>query len=384
MTDPVQADTKTIDAWADDPRGPVALHLKQKLIPVEGEGGVFFPPTYAGSSGTEGGYNIDELSDGTKVAQIDSVGSQANRMEPLFKRAKPGRPENPLAKLVPQVDVVVDDGMVVSILDAGHRLGDAIVRASTLRDDAKAAFLRQLEHGDASALARISPTSLVFGAWDSRDTSAKLPRVVQGVIRAWDVDALKRSAQYGPPVDYASLEVFSEEEKAKAEGNTKSPLAQRGFVHVPAVGAPGGIVARGGIFRDVTVNLVALRQLDGEQGQELRRYILGLALVAACEPQDGFLRQGCLLTPDASVKMGWALIERSGERKAVVLDDKKALAYATGAAKAFGVGPDRREEFQRERAKEDLEEQKKKPDKGGASDQGGVGKKSGAKKTARR
>ena len=32
---------------ADDPSGPVALHLKQKLLPVEGEGGVIFPPTYA-------------------------------------------------------------------------------------------------------------------------------------------------------------------------------------------------------------------------------------------------------------------------------------------------------------------------------------------------
>ena len=59
---------------------------KQKLLPVEGEGGVIFPPTYA-----DIGYNIDTLSDGTKVATIDSVGSQANRMEPIFKAAKAGR-----------------------------------------------------------------------------------------------------------------------------------------------------------------------------------------------------------------------------------------------------------------------------------------------------
>ena len=37
----------TINRWADDPNGPVALHLKQKLLPVEGEGAVIFPPTYA-------------------------------------------------------------------------------------------------------------------------------------------------------------------------------------------------------------------------------------------------------------------------------------------------------------------------------------------------
>jgi hypothetical protein len=33
----------------------------RKLVPVEGEGGVIFPPTYA-----DIGYNIDTLSDGTK------------------------------------------------------------------------------------------------------------------------------------------------------------------------------------------------------------------------------------------------------------------------------------------------------------------------------
>jgi CRISPR-associated protein Csb1 len=52
---------ETIDVWADDRNGRVALHLKQKLLPVEGEGAVIFPPTYA-----DIGYNIDILSDGTK------------------------------------------------------------------------------------------------------------------------------------------------------------------------------------------------------------------------------------------------------------------------------------------------------------------------------
>jgi CRISPR-associated protein Csb1 len=81
MTEQLKLTRDEINRWADDPQGSVALHLKQKLVPVEGEGGVIFPPTYA-----DIGYNIDELSDGTKVATIDSVGSQANRMEPIYKR----------------------------------------------------------------------------------------------------------------------------------------------------------------------------------------------------------------------------------------------------------------------------------------------------------
>ena len=92
-----------LDGWASDPNGPVALHMKQRFLPVEGEGGVIFPPTYA-----DVGYNIDILSDGTKVVTIDSVGSEANRIEPIFKVAPDGRPPNPLAALVPQVVIRLD------------------------------------------------------------------------------------------------------------------------------------------------------------------------------------------------------------------------------------------------------------------------------------
>jgi CRISPR-associated protein Csb1 len=345
-----------IDSWANDPRGPVALHLQQKMLPVEGEGAVIFPPTYASGDRPSkyAPYAIDELSDCTLVAQIDSVGAQANRMEPLFRRSPHGQPENPLAALVPQIDIAVDNDLTVSILDAGHRLGDALIRASELADDAKAAFAAWQSRGDASLIGKLAPTTLVFGAWDSRGEQAKLPRIVQSVIRAWDVQPLHRSAQYNPPVDYAALDVFSDDEKQKAEGNAKSPLAQQGFVHVPAVDTHGGIVVRGEIRRDVTVNLVALRHLGGDNGSALRRYVLGLSLVAATEPQDGFLRQGCLLTPDPDQSASWTLVARSGQRTAIDLNSELALAYAKHAAQNFGVGPNRQVAFSKDRAKRDL------------------------------
>jgi CRISPR-associated protein Csb1 len=66
---PVLTD-ELLSKWTDNAAGPVALHLQQKLLPVEGAGGVIFPPTYA-----DIGYNIDTLSDGSRVATIDSVGS---------------------------------------------------------------------------------------------------------------------------------------------------------------------------------------------------------------------------------------------------------------------------------------------------------------------
>jgi len=208
----------------------------------------------------------------------------------------------------------------------------------------------------------------VFGVWDSRDTQAKLPRIVQSVIRAWDVVEIKRSAQYNPPIDYAALDVFSEEEKAKQEGDPKTPLAKRGFVHVPAVGAPGGVVARGPIERDVTVNLVALRRLKGEDGPALRRYVLGLALVAATHTPEAFLRQGCLLTLDPSASGQWKAVARDGQRSPLALTEDIAVAYGERAAKAFGVGSDsnRRVAFRKDFAQDDLKElEKKKPAKKG-------------------
>jgi CRISPR-associated protein Csb1 len=178
------------------------------------------------------------------------------------------------------------------------------------------------------------------------------------------VQPLRRSAQYNPPVNYAELEVFSDEEKQKAEGRTGNPLAERGFVHVPAVDNHGGVVVRGGIFRDVTVNLVALRRLEGDNGEALRRYVLGLSLVAATEPQDGFLRQGCLLTPDFAAPGEWTLVHRTGERIPIALTAVEATDYAMAAAQRFGVGPSRRESFSKDRAKADLPAKEPKKAKG--------------------
>ena len=353
MTEP--RSSGQLDALADHHDGPVALNLRQPLLPVEGPGSVIFPPTYADSplNQRDFGYNIDELSDGTRIATIDSVGSQANRMEAGFLPAAAGDPENPRAGLVPQIDIAYGNEKSVSILEAGHRLGDAVIRSTALKDRAREAFEAFLDRDDVAPLAKLAPTSLVFGVWDSRDTLAKVPRIVQSTIRAEDIDVLTRSAQYNPPLDYAALEVFSDADKEKQQGDPKSPLAKRGFVHVPAVKTHGGIVARGPILRNVTVNLIALRRLDGENGRALRRYILGLSLVAATAPMDGFLRAGCLLTLDPDQNGVWHSVARSGERTPLGLSEEVALSYARGAADAFGVGESCRVPFDKKLAVRD-------------------------------
>lgn len=343
----------TINAWADD-GGPVALHLKQKLLPVEGEGGVIFPPTYA-----DIGYNIDTLSDGTKVALIDSVGSQANRMEPIFKR-------EPYAALVPQIEIELHvkehDGEKYverrSLLDLAHRSADAVVYSCPeLAPCMKDAFRALKQRGDAGPLCALAPTSLVFGFWDSRgDSGEKHPRLVRSVVRAWNVQSLHAAAQFNSvwkTLDETQQNELEKEAKAK---NTK--LSEKGFADAPSTfrktrvtqyhnESPnpearvlGGILASAPIERDVTVNLVALRAIngaDGEKTKDVRRYLLALTLIAATAEIDLFLREGCHLRYADDDR--WNAIPRRGEIKPVDLSSEDAqktlFDYAKEAVKPF-------------------------------------------------
>jgi len=230
--------------------GPAALVIREHLMPAEGKEGVLFPATFASSQdGTfRGGYNIDKFPDGTNVCLIDSVGSQANRIEPLFAGSK-------YSGLVPQVVIRAGDKRV-NLLEAGHRAADAIVRCSALQEELRNAF-KAVQNGDVEPLCRIAPTSVIFGVWDSRDTQAKLPRLIASTIRAFDVRPLTRSAQYIPATDYIANGLLAE----PADKTTKDAYAERGFVHVPSSGSHGGIIATGDIRRDASLHLAALRLL---------------------------------------------------------------------------------------------------------------------------
>jgi len=246
--------------------GPAALRIREYLMPVEGEDGVLFPPTFAASEDNKfpGGYNIDTFPDGTNICIIDTVGSQANRIEPLFS-------EENYASLVPQVIIIAGEKKI-NLLEAGHRAGDAIVRCSELQKELKEAFNRVL-NGDAESLAKIAPTSLVFGVWDSRDTQAKLPRLLASTIRAYNVRKLTRSAQYVPAVEYVKVQMLDE----PPDDKVKKAYSKRGFIHVPASNTHGGVIATGGIRREAALHLAALRTLkasDSEKTRALRRYIL--------------------------------------------------------------------------------------------------------------
>lgn len=332
--------------------GPAALVIREQLMPVEGSDSVLFPATFAEGDGFPGGYNIDTDASGRSVCLVDSVGSQANRIEPLFKREK-------YRHLVPQIVIQAGDHEV-NLLDVGHRAGDALLRCSPLQDKIEAVFKASIK-GDVEPLARIAPTSLVFGVWNSRGQKGnqdKRPRLISSCIRAFNVRRLTRGAVYVPPLDYSALDVFSDEDRAKAESNNKSPLAQRGFVHNPVPPAHGGVIADGGIRRDASLSLAALRHLHcGDNAAStlaLRRYILGLSMVAFTATAETYLRQGCNLVLEPEHKREFVEVFYDGRREPCEVTHEAALAFATKAASEFGIAESQSFRFEKERAKRDV------------------------------
>jgi CRISPR-associated protein Csb1 len=346
--------------------GPAALVLKQWLKPVDG--GVIFPPTYANPSQRKGDppvYNIDRFGEAFKLGKrftkfekahtfmdetrteegkeysvcvIDSIPSQANRIEPAFGRLtdKEGNP----VRLVPNVVITARvDGQDVQInlLEAGHRAADAVVQLSSLRDDITGA-IKARRQGNSTPLAKLAPTSLLFGMWDSRESGEKVPRLINSIIRAYDVLEYKRSSQFNAAIDFEAAGVVP--------GKGDKKLSEVGMDSAPAAFTLGGVEARGGICRTATLNLCTLRDINGktkDDAAKLQRYILGLALVAMTyfDGKTLNLRQGCQLVAEPQKPMTRVAVFADGTEKPFDIDHDSALAFAVEAARQFGVGDDR-------------------------------------------
>jgi len=342
------SDAKLEALLGDSVEAPAAIVLREYLNPVEGKDGVFFPPTFAAAENARdfgGGYNIDDIGNGENICLVDSVGSQANRIEPMFASVR-------YAALVPQL-IVKAGSKSVNLLEAGHRAGDAIVRCTELRQGLHTAF-QALKAGNAAPLAKLAPTSLVFGVWDSRETQAKAPRLLAATIRAFNVVRLTRSAQYNPAIEYVEEGLLDDTQ----DKDTLKTYSERGFRHVPASASHGGVIARGDIRREVTLQLAALRLLRGADDAEtkiLRAYLLGLALVAFTKPAVGFLRQGCNLVLDGERPPEAKVVYPNGKRAPLAIEHEAALHFALQAARAFGVGQNKEVAFDRKLAKDETE-----------------------------
>jgi len=243
-----------------------------------------------------------------------------------------------------------------SIFDLAHRAADAVVQSSPGLSDLIAKAFKSLQDGDAGPLCVLAPTSLVFGVWDSRGESGeKRPRLVRSTIRAWDVEPLHAAAQFNSV--WKTLDREKQQELEKVAKGKEAKLSSAGFNDAPATfrkvsttasrhmtefrnGSPnperrvlGGVIAKGPIERNVTVNLVALRGLQGTNPVEtaaIRKYLLGLSLMAATQDIELFLREGCHLRY-ANKEDVWSEVPRRGEPGSVKMPtDLRSYTVAAG------------------------------------------------------
>jgi CRISPR-associated protein Csb1 len=326
---------KQFDHLIDGSTDVVAVRALEELVSVDG---VVFPPTYAHP--TEEKTSIYQMNDvgSKKSVVIDSVGSAANRAEDLFLK-------DAFLSLIPDATLTIQDaeGKPVETIRAfkcTHHIADSLLINSDHRERIVAA-LKDAFNGNFEPIAKIDPLSCLQGYWASRtDARNRLPRIFSRRIDAYDIDPIRRSAQYEPSFKQDVLIATGVYALAKDFGEKPSLL---GFDSAPSVEQLGGVQVReGGSITSTTIlNLIALQLLkttSPERTTLLRRYILALGLIQFVNPSSGYLRQGCLLVRKEGTTPKIQRFFRSGQVDSMDITPESALAYAQAVAHEFGVG----------------------------------------------
>jgi CRISPR-associated protein Csb1 len=169
-----------------------ALRCRLRLEPAGGPGTKVFPPTYEGGLYALEERRIPGYDRPVRCVLIDSVQSQANRMEEALQQAvDDGRLSLPLVEVdftpyfpgdgQPEDMRLLEPIGRVSSLQAPHRIVDAILRDSVVVEEQRRPFrcsnikqessygrrLREVAAQRATPLFELCPTALLFGMWDS-------------------------------------------------------------------------------------------------------------------------------------------------------------------------------------------------------------------------
>src|SRR5437867_2059200 len=149
-----------------------AFRCLTEYQPVGGPGDKVFPATYEGGQYATEKRRIPDEPEPVFCVLLDSVQSQANRMEMALLEAWE-RQQIPLPVIT--VDFAGHDlpkALHITSLEAPHRIADALLRDSLLdgKPFRKSEFGKRIDDVDtrnATALFELCPTTLVFGMWDS-------------------------------------------------------------------------------------------------------------------------------------------------------------------------------------------------------------------------
>ncbi len=171
--------------------------------PAGGPGDKVFPPTYEGGKYATEERLDPETGETRQCVLLDSVQSQANRMElALLEAHRAGKIGLPLLAAHFDQEELAKKFTVTS-LEAPHRAADALFRDSLLegmifRKSSRGRILDTADVRNAAGLFGLCPTALVFGLWDSTGPrgglGAKFQRAVVSEIVGYNAVAGKKTA----------------------------------------------------------------------------------------------------------------------------------------------------------------------------------------------
>lgn len=382
-------ETITLDRLRDAVENDAAIRRVRHLQPAGGAGDKIFPPTYPGDRRNDPPCHVFERrrisGENVLCVLIDSVQSQANRLEEALSEAR-----NSGALAFPAIAVDFEDTEVgdigrITTLDAPHRVFDAIVRDSELdgvrfKDTDVGRRLIEAKAQNARAVYEISPTALVFGAWNSTGEGgglgAKFPRcIVSEIIGVGVATEIRVDPNTGEVTDKPSgqrtgsridplgirsaVRVFKSldgdwfldppaEKKGKDAPKEVRPSEINHSNIAPSVTPLG--VSVDYALHSVVLSFPALRRLRfaGNAGAKSLADVaahtalaaLGLAAIAAQDRNGYFLRSRCDLVPDPDSPEAFEIVRANGSTETIEFDFARAcqlVKEAANAARAAGL-----------------------------------------------
>lgn len=328
-----------------------AFRCRRRLQPAGGEGDKVFPPTFAGAVYAVEQRRIPGREAPVTCVLLDSVQSQANRMELALQEAVDGgKIRLPLvvvdfSEYGPTGDVeadanagrLIDDVGQITTLQVPHRLADAILRDSELngvpfRRSETGKTLNSVSLANATPLFQLCPTALIFGMWDSTGPKGGLgPKFeralvseIVGIGAEYHEDYRARGVRRDPLEISKNVPVLRNEDRSLrrvAEANERGAVRPSEINHssVPFESPNSGVTVEYA-EQVTTLSLICLRRLHfpinggvtHQTDQAARTVLAALGLCGATlafEAGVG-LRSRSLLWPDGP--MIWQLLERPG------------------------------------------------------------------------
>ncbi len=375
------AESLTLDVLKQSVAGQAAaFRCRRQLQPAGGAGDKVFPPTFAGAVYALERRRIPGRDEPISCVLLDSVQSQANRMELALQEAiVTGEIRLPLVEVDfseqdPTGDEEADEktgrlvnavGKVTS-LQAPHRLADAIFRDSELegipfRQSETGQVLNAIGIANATPLFELCPTALLFGMWDSTGPKGGLgPKFERAVVSeivgiGAEVGDLLRGVRRDPLEIRAAVKVKKNADNSwrvsdpKAKGvvspseinHSSVPYPKRRDQKTDDNYYAGTTVEYA--EQTTTLSLICLRRLrfplngrSGEKTDQAARTVL--AALGLCGATIAFeagvgLRSRSLLWPDGP--MVWELLERPGKSpREFELTGKRAIKLLNEAVTA--------------------------------------------------